>query len=115
MAVTIYHNPRCSKSRQTLALLLEAGLEPTVVEYLKDPPSASELSAILVKLGLEVRDLLRPGETAFAEAGLDDLELTDDEIIARMVAHPQVIQRPIVVSGDRAAIGRPPERVLEIL
>jgi len=113
MTVTIYHNPRCSKSRQTLALLAERGVNPTVVEYLKSPPSASELRRILALLGLAPRDLLRAKEAE--KAGLDDPALSDDALIAGMVGNPAVIERPIVVAGGKAALGRPPERVLDIL
>ncbi len=113
--VTIYHNPRCSKSRQTLALLEARGIEPKVVDYLKDPPSAAELKAILKKLGMRPRDLIRRGEARYSELGLADRALSDDELIALMVANPILIERPIVVSGKKAAIGRPPENVLEIL
>lgn len=113
MQPTIYHNPRCSKSRAALALLQEKGIEPLVVEYLKTPPSAEELSRILGLLGLSPRDILRRKEAR--EAGLDDPALDDRTLIDKMVAHPAVIERPIVVAGDRAALGRPPEKVLEIL
>lgn len=115
MTLTLYHNPKCSKSRQTLALLQERGIEPKVVEYLKTPPTAAELDAILSKLGIEPRALLRTNEDAYRAAGLDDPALTRAELIARMVANPSVIERPIVVSGERAAIGRPPENALKIL
>jgi arsenate reductase (glutaredoxin) len=115
MTVTIYHNPRCSKSRQTLALLEERGIGPRVVYYLKTPPSAAELKTILKKLGLRPRDLMRRGEPLYAELGLKDRDLDDDALIALMVANPILIERPIVVSGGKAAIGRPPESVLEIL
>ena len=115
MRTTIYHNPRCSKSRQTLALLEERGISPRVVDYLKTPPSAAELKAILKKLGLRPRDLMRKGEPIYAELGLKDRDLDDDALIALMVANPILIERPIVVSGGKAAIGRPPESVLEIL
>lgn len=111
----IYHNPRCSKSRQTLDLLRARGIEPEIVEYLKTPPTADELRQILARLGLEPRDLMRDGEDDYRAAGLDDPALTRDELIEAMVRHPQVIQRPIVVAGGKAAVGRPPERVLEIL
>jgi len=113
--VTIYHNPRCSKSRQTLALLQARGIEPNVVDYLKDPPSAAELKAILKALGMRPRDLMRRGEARYAELGLEDRALSDDDLIALMVANPILIERPIVVSGRKAAIGRPPEKALEIL
>lgn len=112
MTVTIYHNPRCSKSRETLRLIEERGVRPQVVEYLKTPPSVPELKAILAKLGLGPRDVLRAKEAK--EAGVDP-SLPDEELIAAMVKNPVVIERPIVVSGDRAALGRPPEKVLEIL
>ena len=115
MRTTIYHNPRCSKSRQTLALLEEKGISPRIVDYLKTPPSAAELKAILKTLGLKPRDLMRKGEPRYAELGLKDRDLDDDALIARMVANPILIERPIVVSGGKAAIGRPPEKVLEIL
>ena len=113
MTVTIYHNPRCSKSRQALKLLEESGVTPTIVEYLKDPPGAQELKRILGMLGIGPRDLLRVKEAK--EAGLDDPGLSDDALIEGMLAHPIVIERPIVVSGDKARIGRPPEAVLEIV
>lgn len=115
MAVTIYHNPRCSKSRQTLQLLSDRGIEPEVVEYLKTPPSAGELDAILTKLGLEPRAVMRTKEAAYKEAGLADETLTRRQLIDLMVANPIVIERPIVVSGNRAALGRPPENVLSLL
>jgi arsenate reductase len=115
MTVTIYHNPRCSKSRQTLALLEERGIAPRIVDYLKTPPSAAELKGILKTLGLRPRDLMRKGEPRYAELGLKDRDLDDDALIALMVANPILIERPIVVSGGKAAIGRPPESVLEIL
>jgi arsenate reductase (glutaredoxin) len=113
--VVIYHNPRCSKSRQTLELLEARGIKPKIVEYLKQPPSAAELKAVLNKLGMKPRDLLRQGEARYAELGLRDRDLPDDVLIALMVANPILIERPIVVSGSEAAIGRPPEKVLEIL
>lgn len=115
MTVTIYHNPKCTKSRQTLALLEQRGIAVHVVEYLKTPPSAAELDAILERLGLEPRALMRTKEDAYAQLGLAAAELTRAQLIAAMVAHPVLIERPIVVNRTRAAIGRPPERVLEIL
>jgi arsenate reductase len=115
MTVRIYHNPRCSKSRETLALLEERGIAPHIVEYLKTPPSAAELKAILKMLGLKPRDLMRKGEPRYAELGLKDRDLDDDALIALMAANPILIERPIVVSGKKAAIGRLPEKVLEIL
>ena len=113
--VTIYHNPRCSKSRQTLALLEARGITPKVVEYLKHPPSAAELKSILKKLGIEPRELMRRSEQLYVELGLQDRALSDDDLIGLMVANPILIERPIVVSGAKAAIGRPPEQVLEII
>ncbi|HVI52952.1 MAG TPA: arsenate reductase (glutaredoxin) [Candidatus Sulfotelmatobacter sp.] len=112
MAVTIYHNPKCSKSRETLALIQGKGIEPQVIEYLKTPPSAAELKDILGKLGIRAKDLLRKKEAA--EAGVDPTQ-PEESLIAAMAAHPQVIERPIVVSGAKARLGRPPEQVLEIL
>lgn len=115
MTVTIYHNPRCAKSRATLQLLEAKGMTPKVVDYLKTPPSAAELKAILKKLGLKPRDFIRKGEPRYAELDLKDRQFSDDQLIAVMVDNPILIERPIVVSGGRAAIGRPPEKVLEIL
>ncbi len=113
--IQIYHNPRCSKSRETLALLKEKGIEPDVIEYLKETPSADELKAVLKKLGISARELLRTKEAEYKENGLDDQSLSDDQIIAVMLEHPKLIERPIVVKGSKARIGRPPEQVLEIL
>lgn len=114
MDVTIYHNPRCSKSRQTLALLRENGVEPKVVPYLETPPTADDLREILNLLGKSARDVLRKKEAK--EAGLDDAALSEEDIIAGMVAHPKVIERPIVVvDGVKAALGRPPEAVLPLI
>jgi arsenate reductase len=115
MSVTIYHNPRCSKSRETLSLLRDHGVEPDVVEYLKDPPSADVLSDLLDKLGLEPRALMRRKEPEYAELGLDDPGLSLEALIATMVAHPRLIERPIVVKDGKATLGRPPQAVLEIL
>jgi arsenate reductase len=115
MSVTIYHNPRCSKSRETLSLLRDHGVEPDVVEYLKDPPSADVLSDLLDRLGLEPRALMRRKEPEYAELGLDDPGLSREALIATMVAHPRLIERPIVVKDGKATLGRPPQAVLEIL
>jgi len=115
MTVTIYHNPRCSKSCETLKLIEGRGLKPKVVTYLDTPPSAAVLKAILKKLGLKPKDVLRKGEARYAELGLQDRQLDDDALIALMVANPILIERPIVVAGDKAALGRPPENVLTIL
>ncbi len=114
-ALKIYHNPRCSKSRATLQLLRDRDLDPQVIEYLQTPPSAEDLGNILSMLGLEPRELVRVKEGAYAETGIGDPTLGREEVIAKMVANPSVIERPIVVCGDRAAIGRPPENVLQIL
>lgn len=115
MTVRIYHNPRCSKSRQTLQLLEQHAVTPEVVEYLKTPPDAAELGRLLDMLGLEPRELMRTGEAEYRESGADDPGLGRDQLIALMVAHPRLIERPIVVSKGKAALGRPPERVLDIL
>lgn len=112
---TIYHNPRCSKSRQTLALLEEKGVEPEVVLYLETAPDAATLRDLLARLGKSPRELMRKGEAAYKENGLADPALSDEELIEAMVRHPKLIERPIVVNGERAALGRPPENVLDIL
>jgi arsenate reductase len=113
MSVTIYHNPRCGKSRQTLALLRERGIEPKIVEYLVTPPSEAELKRLLAMLGLAPRQLLRAKEAR--DSGIDPAKLSDAALIAAMVKHPIVIERPIVVNGNKAALGRPPEAVAAIL
>lgn len=114
-SVTIYHNPRCSKSCQTLALLKEQHIDPEIVYYLETPPTNDELRQLLEKLGLTARDVLRRTETAYEEHGLSNPNLTEDELLAALVAHPRLLQRPIVVRGDQAVLGRPPERVLDLL
>lgn len=111
----LYHNPRCSKSRGALELLRERGLEPALVAYLDSPPDAAELRALLDLLGLSARDLLRSGEDEYRELGLADPGLDEAALIAAMVAHPRLIERPIFVHAGRAVISRPPERVLELL
>jgi arsenate reductase len=111
----LYHNPRCSKSRGALELLHERGIEPRVIAYLETPPTADEIRELLRKLALPARALLRTGEDEYAALGLSDPARTDDEMIAAMVAHPRLIERPIFVRGDRAVIGRPPENVLSLL
>ena len=115
MTVTIWHNPRCSKSRQTLALLRECGIEPEIVEYLKTPPAAGELESVLEKLGMEPRDLMRRKEAAYREAGLDDPALERRALVEAMAAYPVLIERPVVLAQGKAALGRPPESVLAIL
>lgn len=113
--VKIYHNPRCSKSRQTLALLEENNQEIEIIEYLKTPPSAEELHLILKSLNIAPRDLLRKKEAEYKEAGLENDQLSDNDVVAKMVQYPKLIERPIVINGTKAAIGRPPENVLDIL
>lgn len=115
MKVTIFHNPRCSKSRATLALLRARGIEPEIIEYLATPPDAATLRRLFKALGAKPRELLRANEDAFRKLRLDRAQVTDAEIIDAMVRHPVLMERPIVVTGARAVIGRPPERVLEIL
>ncbi|HEX7325301.1 MAG TPA: arsenate reductase (glutaredoxin) [Rhodanobacteraceae bacterium] len=114
-AVVIWHNPRCSKSRGTLALLRARGIEPTIVDYQKNPPSAAGIERALRLLGLAPRGLLRKGETLYAELGLDAATLTDHQLVAAMAAHPRLIERPVVFANGKAALGRPPEAVLAIL
>lgn len=115
MSLTIYHNPACSKSWAALALLNEKGVEPTVRLYLEEPPTVEELEEVLALLGMEPRALLRTGEVAYTEQGLADPALTRAQLLAAMVAHPSLIERPLVLTHDRAVVGRPPERVLELL
>ncbi|SDZ89927.1 arsenate reductase (glutaredoxin) [Microbulbifer marinus] len=112
---TIYHNPRCSKSRQTLQLLQENGIEPEVVLYLENPPSRDTLAELLQKLGISARELLRTGEDAYKQLQLKDKSLDEAQLLDAMVQHPILIQRPIVVKGNKAVLGRPPENVLELL
>lgn len=113
MPVTMYHNPRCNTSRRTLALLRERGIEPQIIEYLKTPPSAPELKQILGKLNMPAAKLLRKKEAA--AAGIDPKALSENQLIAAMVKNPIVIERPIVLSEGKAALGRPPEAVLSVL
>ena len=110
----ILHNPRCSKSRQTLALIEQAGIEPEVVLYLEATPTVSELDEILTKLGLQPEELMRRGEAIYKELGLAGRDLPRHEAIELMVAHPVLIERPIVICGNRAVLGRPPENVSEL-
>lgn len=111
----IYHNPRCSKSREALALLEAQGVELEVVRYLDTPPDSATVRELLKKLGVRPRDLMRAGEPEYRELGLDDASLSDGALVAALVAHPKLIERPVFVNGERAVIGRPPEKVLEIL
>ena len=112
---TIYHNPRCSKSRLTLELLKDKGIDPKVILYLETPPSEKELVLILKKLNMEARELLRKGEAEFKEQNLSDASKSKEDIIQAMVHFPKLMERPIVIYGDRAVIGRPPENVLKII
>jgi len=113
--LTIYHNPRCSKSRQTLSLLNERGIDPEIVLYLEDTPSHEKIKNLLSKLGISARELLRKGEEAYKENKLSNPDLTDNQIIQVMVDNPKLIERPIVTKGDKAVIGRPPENVLGLI
>jgi len=112
---TLYHNPRCSKSRQTLQLLEDNNISPEVVLYLEQVPSTEDIRELLHKLGIGPRELIRKGEQAYKENNLSDSTLTDQALIEAMHSHPKLIERPIVVSGRRAVLGRPPENVLELL
>lgn len=113
--LTFYHNPRCSKSRAALELLEGRGLTPTIVRYLETPPTNTELKSVLGKLGIAPRQLLRTGEDEYKQLNLADTSLSDEQLIDAMVAHPRLIERPILIAGDAAAVGRPPEKILEIL
>ena len=113
--ICIFHNPRCSKSRQTLQLLQERGIEPVIRLYLQEPPDAQELAQIVAKLGVGARGLLRRSEAAYKEQGLSDQSLSEADLIDAMVRFPKLIERPIVIAGARAALGRPPENVLGLL
>jgi arsenate reductase (glutaredoxin) len=115
MTVTIYHNPACSTSRNTLAMIRQRGEEPEVIEYLKSPPSRARLVELVAALGISPRELLREKESVYAELGLADPKWNDDELIDFMLADPILIQRPIVVSPKGVRLCRPPERVLELL
>lgn len=115
MGLVLYHNPRCSTSRQALSLLRDRGFEPVIVLYLETPPTLAELKAIVKKAKLTPRDLLRTKEPAYVELGLDDETVTDATLLKAMVENPVLIERPILVSGARAVVGRPPEKILDIL
>lgn len=112
--VTLYHNPRCSKSRAAKALLEDRGVELELIEYLKTPPRVEDLEALAAKLGVPARGMLRSNEVIFKELGLGDESLGEDALLSAIAEHPILLQRPIAVKGDRAVIGRPPERVLEL-
>ena len=115
MTVTIYHNPSCSKSRQTLEIIKKKGIEPIIIEYLKVPPTENKIKEILTLLDYAPRDLMRQEESAYTEFKLEDSSLSDDVLISFMVKNPILIERPIIISNNKVAIGRPPEKVLDIL
>lgn len=115
MNTTIWHNPRCSKSRQTLALLEEHGIQPTILKYLDTPPDSGTIASVVGQLGISPRDLLRRGEAEYKELGLNNPAISDQELFEIMSDHPKLIERPIVIQGNQARLGRPPENVLEIL
>jgi arsenate reductase (glutaredoxin) len=115
MSVKIFHNPRCSKSRQALQLLKDRGIEPIIVEYLKTPPTTAELTEILALLDKAPREIMRKAEKEYKENGLENPALTQEQLISAMVKHPVLIERPIVLANGKAAIGRPPENVLNIV
>jgi len=115
MTVTIYHNPSCSKSRQTLEIIKKKGIEPIIIEYLKVPPTKNKIKEILTILGYAPRDLMRKKESVYIENKLEDSSLSDDILINFMIKNPILIERPIIISNNKVAIGRPPEKVLDIL
>ncbi len=115
MTITIYHNPRCSKSRQTLELLRGKGLEPQIIEYLKNPPDKNAMTEILALLGLTPGELMRKKEAPYKENNLDSPELSDAQLLEALLKHPVLIERPIVLANGKAALGRPPENVLDII
>jgi len=114
-SIVIYHNPRCSKSRQTLELLEKLGIKPEIIHYLENPPDQKMLKKILAMLDMRARNLLRESEEEYITLGLSNPDLDEDDLINAMFSHPRLIQRPIVVNGNKAAIGRPPEQVKDIL
>ena len=115
MSITLYHNPKCSKSRQTLELLGAKGITPNIIEYIKIPPTVEKLKEILSQLGIAPRDLIRKKEDTYKELELGNPSLSDKDLISFMVEHPILIERPIVITNGKAALGRPPEQVLDIL
>jgi arsenate reductase (glutaredoxin) len=115
MSVTIYHNPDCGTSRNTRAMIRQSGVEPTVIEYLKTPPSREKLKELIAAMGVSVRALLREKRTPYKELGLDDPKWSDDQLIDQMLAHPILINRPIVVTAKGVKLCRPPEAVLDLL
>ncbi len=114
-SIRIYHNPECSKSRAALALLEENDISPEIIYYLETPPSTEEIKSLLAKLGLKLQDIIRRSEDDFDELGLDDETLSEDIVLDLLQKHPHLLQRPIVVKGDKAIIGRPPEAVLSLI
>jgi len=114
-SLQIYHNPRCSKSRQTLALIEEKGVQPEIILYLEQTPSTEELTEILTKLGISARELLRKGEQSYKDNNLNNTELSEQDLIEKMIQFPKLIERPIVIKGKQAVLGRPPENVLDLL
>lgn len=115
MSYVFWHNPRCSKSREALALLRERGCEPQILEYLKHPPHCAEIERVAKAIGLPVKSMMRTAEPEYVQLGLDEPGVTDAALCAAMAGHPRLIQRPILVAGERAVVGRPPERVLDLL
>lgn len=115
MDITIYHNPNCSKSRQTLALIEEAGEAPNIVEYLVNPPDIATLRDVIDRLGISAKELLRSKEPEFVQLNLDDESIDEQTVLEAMVAHPILIERPIVIADGKAVIGRPPENVKALL
>jgi arsenate reductase len=115
MSITIWHNPRCSKSRQTLELLRSKGIEPAIREYLKQPPSKAEVETLIAQVGGDAAALIRDGEPEFKALKMKKADLSKADVAKAIVAHPVLLQRPVVVSGKKAAIGRPPEAVLALL
>jgi arsenate reductase len=113
--VSIYHNPRCSKSRQTLQLLQERGIKPEIILYLENAPDKQTITSLLALLGLSARQLMRKGEAEYKALKLNDETLSEDDLVTAMTLHPRLIERPIILANGKAAIGRPPENVLEIL
>ena len=113
--ISIYHNPRCSKSRETLQLLVENGVEPTIIEYLKVGVTSEEVHQLLIKLDIKPRELMRLKEIEYKEQGLNDVNLSAQELVDAIVTAPKLLERPIVVNGNKAAIGRPPQAILDIL
>ncbi len=113
--ITIYHNPRCSKSRQTLELLREKNITPEIILYLDTPPSRNEIRTLLGKLGISARELIRKSEEDYKTLNLSDASLSEDDLLDALASHPRLIERPIVVSGNKAVLGRPPENVLTLI